>query len=233
MPARPHDTPFKLSPDMKRSAPTPFDPDALMQAQGLPADLAEPDLTPAPGTLMLSDLLAAEAPTPAKEGPGTSTPLDNVRKARLARLARGIWQRLSHTGLTQETEEAFRHRIALKACGRRISGAVVADFKLIQAELLTEANRTQAAARARLEAMTTGLDIARHKLAELCRQRGFPESYADGVARRIYKRPVCALNTAKEVWSVFYTLTNNANARDGKGRASNRFKSLKAKRAHD
>jgi hypothetical protein len=216
---------------MKRSAPTPFDPDALMQAQGLP-DLSEPT---APGTLMLSDLIAEtpKATEAGQTGPGTSTPLDNVRKARLARLARSIWQRLHHLGLIQEGETAFRHRIALRACGRRISGAVVSDFKMIQAELLKEADQHQAAAKARRQAMTTGLDIARHKLVTLCKERGFPESYADGVARRIYKRPVCALNTAKEVWSVFYTITNNANARDGKGRASNRFKSLKAKRAHE
>lgn len=218
---------------MKRPAFVPFDPDALMQ-RGQGADICIDEVGHTPSGMMLSDLIAAtkEPATAApalEQGPGTSTPLDKQRRQKLGKLARGIWQRLHKLGAVTETCDDWRHRIATTACGRRISAAVVGDFKLIQAALLHEAGQERAAQQATAKATTTAVDIARHKLAELCRLRSYPESYAEGIARRIFKRPICAL-TSKQVWAVFYTVNNNGNSRDGKGRASHRFKSLKAKR---
>lgn len=226
-----------------KTAPQPFDPDAMF-ARGHAADFACDEAANLPKGMMLSDLLAAmepdaeekakqwEAVQPTVEaGPGTSTPLDNRRKGNLSQLARQTWLQLKARGVIDELEtlEAFRGRISIAACGRRIRCATVADFGLIQAGFLREAGRQREAARATAKAMSTARDIALAKVMETVRTRRFNLGYAEGIAARIYKRPLASLK-AKELWTVNYTMINNANARDGKGNAANRFKKLKASR---
>lgn len=198
-----------------RLTPTPFDPDSV----------------PTTG-LMLSDVMQdlPEAPAPEQQR-GTSAPLNKREKWQLSELAQAAHTRLAKMGLLDgEDLRTFRGRVSVEACGKRISAASHGDRMLIQAAFLDLMGRAQQAARAKVKAATTALDIAKHSLAKQCKERGLSAEYADGIARRIYKRPVCSLTSAKEVWTVFYTVTNNANARDGKSNAANRFKSLRAKR---
>lgn len=195
--------------------------------------------------MMLSDLLASmepsaeekaklwEAAQPTMEaGPGTSTPLDNRRKGILSVLARQTWLQLQARGVIDklETLEAFRGRISMDACGRRIRFATVGDFKVIQSAFLREAGKQREAAKAAAKAVSTALDIAKHHLRQALLKHRYNWSYAEGISARIYKRPIASLKASKEVWNVIYTVNNNANARDGKGKAANRFKKLKASR---
>lgn len=197
-----------------RTAPIPFDPDAI-----------------GPAPMMLSELLKQQAEEAPEAGPGTSGPLDNRRKGILSVLARQTWLQLQARGVIDklETLEAFRGRVSTSACGRRIRFATVGDFKTIQAAFLKEAGKHREAAKAVAKSMSTARDIALAKVMETIRQRGFNLGYAEGIAHRVYKRPLASLK-AKELWTVNYTMINNANARDGKGKAANRFKKLKASR---
>lgn len=191
----------------------------------------DPDSVP-PAGLMLSDVMQSlpEAPEPEQER-GTRAPLNQREKWQLSALAKAAHTKLTKMGLIVDEPLAdFRQRVSVAACGKRISHACHGDRMLIQSAFLEVMGRAQQAARAQVKAATTALDIAKHSLAKQCQSRGLSAEYADGIARRIYKRPVCGLTTAKEVWTVFYTVTNNANARDGKGSKDNRFKSLRAKR---
>ena len=204
---------------------TPFDPDSISQG-----------CTEAPAGMMLSDLLARtpeaapELPTGAV-GPGTSAPLDKRAKWQLSELAEATHDLLTKSGeLAGETLAAFRQRVAIAACGKRISQACLGDRMLIQSAFLKLKGSANQAARAQVKAATTALDIARHKLGSELRAASLSESYAEGISRRIYKRPICALTSPKQVWTIIFTVKNNANARDGKGRKENRFKSLRAKR---
>ena len=78
----------------------------------------------------------------------------------------------------------------------------------------------------------TALAIAKHKLWELCNKTHTPRHAAETIARRYNKGAgVEQLTTAKQVWCVFYTVQNNANAASGHGSAANRFKSKRRKSA--
>lgn len=226
----PANTANPKSAPMSRPAPQPFDPDAL--ARGYAADITADEVGTLEGGMMLSDLLKQHAAELPEAGPGTSTPLDNRRKGILSQTARTVWLQLKARGAIDELEtlEAFRGRVSIAACGRRIRCATVGDFKTIQAAFLREAGKPREAAKAAAKAVSTARDIAWAKLCEAIRRGNFTMAYAEGIAARVYKRALASLK-ANELWSVSYTLRNNANARDGKGKASNRFKKLKAARA--
>jgi hypothetical protein len=214
-----------------RITPTPFDPDSLAPARGWTGDVVSNENTEG---MMLSDLvkhLGEPETTTRSEGPGTSAPLDKNAKWKLSELAEATFNQLRRNGeLAGEKLEGFRRRIAIAACGRRISQACHGDRMLIQSAFLKLKGAVRQAAQAQAKAATTALDIALYKLSEAVKQTGLSESYAEGISRRIYKRPICALTSSKEVWTIIFTIKNNANAAAGKGQPSNRFKSLRAKR---
>ncbi|HEY1048188.1 MAG TPA: hypothetical protein VGE39_00480 [Prosthecobacter sp.] len=218
---------------MSRPTPVPFDPDQHGQvvAPKRPAQEAE---TTAP---LLSEILAA---MPTESAPaihpddlkGTAKPLDKQAKWRLSELAEATYQHLQNAGQIPagETLESFRRRIAVEACGRRISHASHGDRKLIQAAFLKLKGQVHQAARAVAQAASTPLDIAKHKLWEKVHELDLTPAYAESICRRFFRCTVAELKTPRQVWSVFYTVQNNANAAAGKGSPNNRFKSLRAKR---
>lgn len=219
---------------MTRPAPIPFDPDSAGGAVVIVH--AAPQ-----GETMLSEVIAqqdwhgvgnddAVTGYSIEPGPGTAKPLDKHAKWRLSELAERAYEMLKGRGLLAgETLKNYRGRIATAACGKRISQACHGDRMLIQAAFLKEMDRAEEAARAMIKAKATAKDIAMHKLAELCRQKSYPANYGEGIAFRVFKRPL-ALLTQQEVWKVFYTIQNNANRRDGKGCEANRWKKLKAQK---
>lgn len=167
---------------------------------------------------------------PAPVEKGVARPLSNWQKWKLSELSGSVYEFLSgQGGLVGESAEAFRHRIAEAACGRRISAAGQGDFKRIQAAFLEARGAVEAAARARQAAAMTPLRIAVHKLWELCARTNTPRQAAQTIAGRFYKGArVEDLTTPKQVWSVFYTVQNNANAAAGVGSKANRFKSRRS-----
>lgn len=207
---------------------TPFDPDSVGGAA------ITVHASPTCET-MLSEVIAQgdwhmpEAETTG-EGPGTATPLDKNAKWRLSELAERAYELLTARGLLAgEKLKDYRGRIAVAACGKRISEACHGDRMKIQAAFLHEMGQAKEAARAVVKAAATAKDIALHKLRELCQQKRYPVNYGEGIAFSVFKRPLADL-TPKEVWKVYYSINNNANKRDGKGCEDNRWKRLKAQR---
>jgi len=208
-----------------RQAPIPFDADSIGGAYiTVHAAPAEP--------LMLSQVIdQGDWHMPeAEAGPGTARPLDKHAKWRLSELAERAYELLKSRGLVDgETLEGYRRRIAVAACGKRISQACHGDRMTIQAAFLREMDRAAEASRALVKSKSTAKDIALHKLAELLKQRSYPPNYGEGIALRVCKVPL-AQCSAKQVWFVFYSVNNNGNKRDGKGCEDNRWKKRKAQR---
>ncbi len=210
---------------------TPFDPEPPS---------SKPCFDPASGTgpaTMLSDILAGmpmesvEAPHP-DDLKGTAKPLDNDAKWKLSDLAKRTYDHLKNAGQIPagESLETFRRRIAVEACGKRISHASHGDRKLIQAAFLALKGQVREAARAAAQAASTPLDIAKHTLWKKVHELDLTPAYAESICRRFYRCTVAELRSPKQVWTLFYTVQNNANAAAGKGSDENRFKSLRAKR---
>lgn len=193
---------------------TPFDPDAISQASPPP-------------------VLAGEAPEEDGDGPGTARPLTRRQKFILADLARHSFQRLQAQGqLAGVTLEAWRHQVAVQACGHRISEATLGDFKTIQAALLHAVGDEAGERRAMMQAQGTPLAIALFKLGQILRETNTPRAYAETLARRFYKTANLADLTARQVWTLTFTIRNNASGAAGKGSPANRFKGRKAGRAN-
>jgi hypothetical protein len=212
---------------MTRRAPIPFDPDAL--SQGVHVHAAPQ------GAAMLSELVESHDWHGAgndDDHKGLSKPLSNHQKWKLSELAESVYAFLRDQGLLKgEDATAYRHRIAVKACGKRISQAAHGDFKLIQAALLHERGQAEAARRALAQAAATPAVIAMHALMKLCRETGTPTHAAGTMAARFYSGAELQDLTARQLWSIFYTVRNNANAKAGVGSKANRFKSKRRKSA--
>lgn len=174
-------------------SPIPFDPDALM-AGGQVNPVSQVSRAPA-------------APPPPR---GLAAPLNKLDKWRLSDLAQRTYGTLKAAGEIPagETLAAFRHRVAIAACGRRISQATLSDRGAIQAAFLHLKGDTQAAAQATARALGTEGAIATNALRRNLRERGLTMSYAEAIAMRVFKRPVAEL-AAKETWQVIFTVRNN------------------------
>jgi|GEM_PF-3589097 len=212
-----------------RKAPIPFDPDALSSGVVIHAALS--------GETMLSELVEAQdwhgdGSPPVECVKGLAKPLSNWQKFKLSDLAKSVYAYLRGQGQCQgEDGTAWRHRIAVAACGKRISQASHGDFKLIQAELLKERGRVEAARRTLAQAKATPAAIAMHNLMKLCRETGTPASHAHTMASRFYKGTELHDLNAKQLWTIFYTIRNNANNKAGVGSKANRFKNKQRKSA--
>jgi hypothetical protein len=144
--------------------------------------------------------------------PGTSVLLTNDERQRLARVGREAWLYMKGKGATDESFDEFRHRIAIQACGRRISEAIRSDFNLIKAAFEAILGRTKAAVRSAERSLTEGKRIAVHKLRSLLESQGRHESYATPLFRSMYKTTMEAA-TAAQVWKVYYELGGTSQQR--------------------
>lgn len=188
---------------------TPFDPDAITVM------VAATSPPPPPPDIVIDD-----------DGPGTSRPLTKCQKWRLADLAARVYGWLRDRGQLAGVNLAdWRHHIAVKACGKRISAANLGDFKRIQAAFLHEKGDAEGERRALVQAASTPQAIALFKLRECMKQTGTPPAYAETLARRFYKNGNLAELTARQLWTLLYTVRNNANKAAGKGQPGHRFKS--------
>jgi hypothetical protein len=161
-----------------------------------------------------------------EEDKGLSRPLDNDAKWRLVRLAKEAW-----TAVDPEADfETWRQAEARQATGGlSISEACVRHYRLIQAHFLRLKGAVKAAQHAEQRAALGALEIARNALKRTLAETKQDWQAARTIASRFYKGAALKDLTAKQVWSVCFTLRNNAAA--GRGRPANRFKAKRAKRA--
>lgn len=173
---------------------TPFDPDSIVAAGGM--SLTAPAPVP-----------QAPAPVPAR---GLSRPLDRRAKWHLSQIAEAAYEHLAAAGKLPAGEdlEHFRHRIAIEACGRRISQATLADRMPIQAAFLALKDDTRGAARATAKATDTEHALALYKLRQNLRQRGLTETYAETLAWRFYKLRLSDCSP-RQLWTLTFTVRNN------------------------
>lgn len=183
----------------------------------------DPDTYPTP-------LAAAEAvttPAPAVEDErGLSRPLENEAKWRLVRLAKEAWDAVG----PEADFDTWRQAEARKATGGlSISEACARHFRLIQAHFLRLKGAVEAAQHAEQRAALGALEIARNALRRALAETKQDWHAARTIASRFYKGAALRDLTAKQVWSVVYTLRNNASAAAGRGKAANRFKAKRQK----
>lgn len=159
---------------------------------------------------------------------GLSRPLDNDAKWRLVRLAKEAWEAVSPAA----DFDTWRQAEARKATGGlSISEACVRHYRLIQAHFLRLKGAVEAARHAEQRAALGALEIARNALRRALAQTKQDWQAARTIAARFYKGSALRDLTAKQVWSVVYTINNNGNAKAGRGQAANRFKAKRAKSA--
>lgn len=149
---------------------------------------------------------------------GMSARLSNAEKRELSIQARAAWHKLSSAGAIDEDEDAFRHRIAIQACGRRVSEALRSDYHAISAAFLAMGGDTRRALRVAERAETEPRRIALHKLNRALAEMQLNASYAEAICMRQFKRPI-AEASAKQIWALFYTVTNRGRAKQRKATA--------------
>jgi len=117
---------------------------------------------------------------------GLTCRLTNEEKTKLAIWAKQAYQRMAAGGATDETETEFRHRLAIQACGRRISEAIRADYSALATTFLAAAGQTKRAIHSAERGETEGRRIALVKLTELLKSKGKDVSYAKPLLWNFY-----------------------------------------------
>lgn len=199
----------------------PFDPDAHAAAAAQVTSYATP----------LAAAAEADRIDPASER-GLSRPLDKEAKWQLVKVAKAALRLMIEAGDLEEGTcfETWRQAEARKATGGpSISEACVRHYQLIRAHFLDLQRKHAAAAAARKKAEVAALEIARNALRTLAQTRQDWQA-AQTIASRFYKGTDLRDLSAKQVWSVVFTLRNNATAAAGRGNAANRFKRKRAAR---
>jgi hypothetical protein len=163
---------------------------------------------------------------------GISRPLDKDAKWRLVRLAKEAWFAETGTPAQGKAFDEWKRFQARQATGGlSISEACVRHYRLIQAHFLRLKGAVKAAQHAEQRAALGALEIARNALKRTLAETKQDWQAARTIAARFYKGAALKDLTAKQVWSICFTLRNNANAAAGRGHPSNRFKAKRAKRA--
>lgn len=134
---------------------------------------------------------------------GLNTLISKDERSELAIEARKAFKKLEGNGATDETFDEFRHRIAINACGRRISEALRGDYGKIAAAFAAISGNTGRAIRIAVRSETEGRRIALVKLTELLHGLGHEISYAAPLLWNFYKVRLEDA-TSKQLWAVFY-----------------------------
>jgi hypothetical protein len=122
---------------------------------------------------------------PATLDRGLGAKLSKGEKTHLAIEARKAYAKMEGNGATDESFDEFRHRIALQACGRRISEALRADYSAL---------------------------AAAHKLKQALSAAGLADGYAATICLQQFKTGIESAST-KQLWSLFYTITNRGRSK--------------------
>lgn len=130
--------------------------------------------------------------------------LSNTQKARLSILARKAYAEQKVQGMDLDE---WRHEIAISACGCRISEASQRQWADLKTAFQDLAGDPVGAMRTQIHEGDNKRRIALHKLTTACKERGLDFSYAEKICRAQFKIPT-AEASAKQLWCLFYTVTN-------------------------
>jgi hypothetical protein len=149
---------------------------------------------------------------PATLDRGLGAKLSKGEKTHLAIEARKAYAKMEGNGATDESFDEFRHRIALQACGRRISEALRADYSALAAAFAAIRGDTGRAFHIAQRGETEGRRIAAHKLKQALSAAGLADGYAATICLQQFKTGIESAST-KQLWSLFYTITNRGRSK--------------------
>jgi integrase len=142
--------------------------------------------------------------------------LTNTQKGRLAMLAAKAYRVQKVQGM--ELDE-WRHEVAIRACGCRISEAVQRQWADLKTAFQDLAGDPVGAMRTQIREGDNKRRIALHKLTTACAERGLDMSYAESICRSQFKVPVSQAS-AKQIWCLFYTVRNRRKSQSTKSTKS-------------
>lgn len=130
--------------------------------------------------------------------------LTKNQKSRLAILAREAFAAQKVIGVSFED---WRHDVAIRACGNRISEATQSQWADLKAAFQDLAGQPDKALNTHLRDADNKRRVAMHKLTTALTERGLDMSYAASISRTQFK---CELDSAsaKQLWCLFFTVTN-------------------------
>lgn len=137
--------------------------------------------------------------------------LSDGQKARLSIMARkaAIKQGVS---LKKKHLDEWRHSVAIRACGVRISEATQSHWDDLFSAFLDLGGKPEAAMNAQIRGLDNKRRIAMHKLTKALEANSLHPSYAETICQTQYRIPL-ADASAKQLWCLFFTVTNRAKAK--------------------
>jgi hypothetical protein len=130
--------------------------------------------------------------------------LTKEQKARLSILAREAFQFQKVQGFTVDE---WRREISIRACGVRISEATQSQWADLKSAFEDLTGKPERAFRTQMREGDNKRRVAMHKLTQALAAKNLAPSYAATICRAQFK---CALEqaSAKQLWCLFYTITN-------------------------
>lgn len=136
---------------------------------------------------------------------GLNTRLTLREKRELAMAARAAYKVMEGHGATDETFDEFRLRLAMQACGRRISEALRGDYSNLMAMFTSISGETSRSFHSAMRGETEGRRIAQKKLEDLLREQERDISYSYPLFKNMHKTTL-EQASSKQIWSVFFSL---------------------------
>ena len=149
----------------------------------------------------------------------TAGPLTaHQRQWLMGHLVAPAWKARTAAGLTRESLEDWRHEENFKACHKtHLRTATQADWSLLCGHYLRMLGRTGEARATETRGACGSHAVARHKLreaiAEAAPALGNAAGYAAAIARRQYGTADVTALSARQCWSLVYTLRNRSKAK--------------------
>lgn len=134
-------------------------------------------------------------------------PLSRTQKTRLSILARKASD-MQH--IDRQEFADWRHEVAIRACGKRISEASQCHWADLKAAFQAEAGQDGKALNTHIYAADNKRRVALHKLTKAMAEKGLNPSYAESICHTQFKVPL-AEASAKQLWCLFFTIQNRKN----------------------
>jgi hypothetical protein len=136
----------------------------------------------------------------------------------MGRLVAPAWKARTAAGLTRESLEDWRREENFKACHKtHLRTATQADWTLLCGHYLRLLGRTTEARATETRGACGSLAVAWHKLCEAIAEAapalGNAQGYAAAIARRQYGTADLRALSARQCWSLVYTLRNRARSK--------------------
>lgn len=146
-------------------------------------------------------------------------PLSNVQKAQLCIACREAFDQRGGECKLGPLDE-WRHEQVRIATGKPgLTACAQGDYKKLLAHFLMLKGETGRAMNAHLDDSTEERRVAAYKLQSALQKAGLTPSYAEAICKRQFRTTVAECS-AKQLWNLFYTITNRATARRQKAQSA-------------